>query len=339
MSEPTRTDYKFNGFTLDGITEDTINNKWTFIKNNPTITINWLKYFSIIIIEEEAEVTIEKTKAVKGEFIEFTVRYLKDKSKKTTAKGVTLNGVSTGTSFSFTMPENDVTITAHSEESTGCFTKGTLIMLSNGTYKKIENLCVGDIIKTFNHELGIFENQPITYIPYHSKSIYEVLELKFENNYTIKVLFAHGFMNASTRKYEEISASNVDSKLGEFYLFVDNLSFIKRKLISYEIYNEETECFSLSSAYNLNHIANGALCISDDISGLYNYFELDETYKYDVSKMKNDINNYGLLNYDDVSYFMSREIYELFNVKYLSISIGKGLITIKQMEEYILKFA
>lgn len=93
-------------------------------------------------------------------------------------------------------------------------------MISDGTYKEIEKLKVGDSIKSFNHETGQIENQFITYIPYHSKKNYQVLELHFDNKKQIKVLFAHGFMNASTRKYEEISFDNVEKKLGQSFLML-----------------------------------------------------------------------------------------------------------------------
>lgn len=236
-----------------------------------------------------------------------------------------------------------ISITVHQlivkNEISGCFAEGTEIMMADGSYKKIENIKVGDYIKTFNHESGQLENQFVTYIPYHSENIYEVLKLNFEGGYSIEVLFAHGFLNASTRLYEEISAYNVENKIGEEYIFVEDNSLTRRTLLSYDIYNKVTECYSLSSAYNLNHIANGALCISDDIEGLYNYFELDESFKYDEIKKAQDIAKYGLLSYDEVSYFMSKEIYDLFNVKYLSVSIGKGMITMEKMEEYIAKFA
>lgn len=221
----------------------------------------------------------------------------------------------------------------------GCFAKGTKILMSDGSYKNIEDIKVGDYIKTFNHDIGAIEDQFITYIPYHSKNIYKVLKLKFEGAYNIEVLYAHGFMNANTRLYEEISYNNVESKLGERYLFVEKDKLVTRKLVSFEIYDKFTECYSLASAYNLNHIANGALCISDDIEGLYNYFELDQNYKYDSIKKEEDLKKYGLLDYSAVSYFMSKEIYDLFNVKYLSVAIGKGMITIEKMEEYINKFA
>lgn len=255
-------------------------------------------------------------------------------------KGSALSG-SNGNSTSKTIITEKSTIHAYIETSGGgCFTKGTSIMMASGLYKKIEDIKVGDYIKTFNHETGMLENQFVTYIPHREEKIYNVLELTFSNGKSIKVLFAHGFMNCETKEYEEISYANASSKIGNKYLFVDE-NGIKTEsvLVSYKIYEELTESYSISSAYNLNHIINGALCISDDIQGLYNYFELDNDYKYDSVKKQQDIEKYGLLEYEKVSYFMSREIYDLFNVKYLSVSIGKGLITIEIMEEYIAKFA
>lgn len=234
---------------------------------------------------------------------------------------------------------DNITIT-YTGKKGGCFATGTNILLADGTYKKIEEINVGDTILSFNHELGIAEEQIVTFIPYHSTDIYKVLELQFENGKVIKVLFAHGFLNSNTRKYEEISYDNVSSMIGNKYVFMDEQGQITNvELISYQIYEEVTECYSLSTAYNLNHFVEGALCISDDIRGLYNYFEIDENLRYDEVLKAKDIEKYGLLSYEDVSDFMSFEIYELFNVQYLSVSIGKGLITIEIMKEYIEKFA
>ncbi|MCM1261050.1 MAG: hypothetical protein NC182_07935 [Prevotella sp.] len=128
--------------------------------------------------------------------------------------------------------------------------------------------------------------------------------------------------------------------VGNEYIFLNEQGELTTsRLKSYTIYDEITECYSNSSSYNLNHFVNGALCISDDIQGLYNYFELDENFKYDEALKEQDIQKYGLLSYEEVADFMTKEIYELFNVKYLSVSIGKGLITRDIMMAYIKQFA
>ena len=222
----------------------------------------------------------------------------------------------------------------------GCFAKGTPVLMANNLYKAIEDIEVGDIIRTFSHETGQFEDQPVTFIPYHEEAVYDVLKLNFENGKQLDVLFGHGFMNAETREYEEIRYENVSEKIGNTYLFVDDdQKLYTSALVSYEIVKERTECYSLASAYNLNHILDGALCISDDIEGLYNYFELDGEWKYDEAKKQRDLELYGLLPYEDVAYFMTPEIYDVFNVKYLNVSIGKGLITMEKMEDYIRRYA
>lgn len=251
-----------------------------------------------------------------------------------------LTFVSTDSGTQQTISSGEITFTGTKKSSGGCFTKGTLILCEDGRYKPIEKIRVGDSILTWSHEKGKVESQIVAFIPYHSEDTYEVLELTFENGKSIKVLFAHGFMNCRTRQYEEISLQNVSKKLGTEYLFVTNDGKLsKSKLISYKSYFEITECYSISSAYNLNHIINGALCISDDIEGLYNYFELNPNYRYDEEKKEKDISVYGLLSFDDVSDFMPFEIYDMFNAKYLSVSIGKRLITMGKMREYIKKYA
>lgn len=225
-------------------------------------------------------------------------------------------------------------------KDSACFARGTKILMANGKYNNIENIKVGDMIKTFNHHTGKLENQFVTFIPYKEYDYFKILELEFSNGTKVKVIVAHGFMNYYTKLYEEISIENVDDKIGNEYLFFDEEGkLISSKLKSYEIYEEYTESYSLASAYNLNHIIDGALCMSDDIQGLYNYFALDEEFKYDIKLMNQDIGVYGLLSYSSVADFMSYDIYEWFNVQYLSISIGKGMITMDIMREYIRKYA
>lgn len=49
--------------------------------------------------------------------------------------------------------------------------------------------------------------------------------------------------------------------------------------------------------------------------------------KINEEAYNSDIEKYGILKYEEVSNFMSEEVFQAFNGKYLKISIGKGLIT------------
>lgn len=341
---PVKEGYRFDqwvvtGATVSGTTVDLPNENGIEV----SITATYIKQYKVTIEGDTNYIKVENADGVvaNGSIVDegssLTVTSTDSKTTATITIGSKITNVSESGSQTVIVT-GDVKVVA--TRKSGCFAKGTPILLSDGTYRNIEDISVGDKILTFNHETGKTEEQIVTYIPYHSINVYQVLELEFENGKRIKVLYAHGFMNAQTRKYEEISYSNVSMMVGNEYVFLNEQGQLTTsKLKSYAIYDEITECYSISSSYNLNHIVNGALCISDDIQGLYNYFELDENFKYDEVLKEQDIQKYGLLSYDEVADFMTREIYELFNVKYLSVSIGKGLITRDIMMAYIKQFA
>lgn len=220
----------------------------------------------------------------------------------------------------------------------GCFTPDTLVMLADGHKEEVKNLKVGDLIMTYNHELGKWEAQPIAVLTYQEAAKHQVLDLYFANGNKIEVLFGHVFLNANTRLYDEIRLENITEYLGEEYLYKDGNELKKTKLINYEIREENTEVYSIVSAYNYNHLLDDMLCISDDIPGLYNYFELDENYNYDLAKMQADIAKYGLYTYEDFQDYISYEEFVIFNAKYLKVAVGKGLLTKETIIEYINKY-
>ena len=51
----------------------------------------------------------------------------------------------------------------------------------------------------------------------------------------------------------------------------------------------------------MNCVANGFINITDDIAGLYNYFDYDENLKYDAEQKQKDIEKYGLYSYSEWS--------------------------------------
>lgn len=68
-------------------------------------------------------------------------------------------------------------------------------------------------------------------------------------------------------------------------------------------------------------------------------FDYDsKTLAFDKGKMQADIRKYGLLTYKDFERFFPEEIYNLLPCKYLSVSVGKGLITWDIFEGYVKKW-
>lgn len=255
-------------------------------------------------------------------------------SKWSHIQSITINGssYSDGNNHSVNGPTK-IEITPES----GCFAKGTLILLANGSCKPVESLCVGDEILIMNHDTGKLEPGFVAYIFENGNEVREVMNLIFDKNTNIEVLYGHCFFDKSLCKYIEIRPDNVLNFIGHEFYYFDSLT--KRgyytKLEKVEYYQKETPAYAVVSAYHMNCVANGFVNITDDIAGLYNYFDYDENLKYDADKKKKDIDKYGLYEYSEWSDWFTPEEFELFAVKYLKISVGKKLLTEEKIKEYV----
>ena len=224
----------------------------------------------------------------------------------------------------------------------GCFAKGTLITVADGTQIPVENLKEGDNIIVFNHTTGDIDVAPISYIVHDGHKEYEVLTLRFGDVTSVDVLFEHGFFDTDSKRYVLINAENAKEYIGHRFYHATCLNGAYEKkivtLTDYSVHREETECYSVLTAAHINHIANGMLAVTDDIKGIYNIFDLDDDYKYDAAKMAADIEQYGLFSYDEWSDYATAEQFAAFNGAYLKVAIGKGLVTVNEIMGYIEKF-
>lgn len=226
------------------------------------------------------------------------------------------------------------------EESGGCYAKGTQILMGDGTYKAVENLQVGEEIMIMNHDTGQLEKGIAAYIFENNDEVSEVMNLMFENGKNIEVLYGHCFFDRSVCKYVEIRPENVSSYIShEFYYYdTGTQTGYYTKLKSVQYYQKRTPAYAVVSAYHMNCVANGFINITDDIAGLYNYFDYDENLKYDAEQKQKDIEKYGLYSYSEWSDWFTPEEFELFSVKYLKISVGKGLLTEDKIKEYVERY-
>ncbi len=231
----------------------------------------------------------------------------------------------------------------------GCYAKGTLITMADGSQVPVEQLKSGDSVLVFNHETGELDVAPIAYIFYDGQKEYDVIRLDFGDKAKVEVLFGHSFFDTDLKKYVLINTDTVKEYVGHnfYYVSLENGEYKKSiaTLTGYETYQKGTECFAVLSARHINCVANGLLNILDDgnkPSGLLecftNVFELDDDYKFDREKMAADIEKYGLFTYDDWKEYVTEEQFYAFNGAYLKVAIGKGLITAEEIVEYIEKF-
>lgn len=227
------------------------------------------------------------------------------------------------------------TYTAKKTPEGGCFADGTPILMADGTYQTIENIKLGEYIQTINHETGKVENQKVFAIVEKEAGNYEVLRLKFSNGKYIDVLFEHGFFDMNLLQYVQINKHNVSNYVGHSFYSIDG----KVQLEGYDIFNTYTHIWSIASYKNINAFANGMLSVSDDIEGFYNIFEYDENLKYNPEAYERDLQLYGLFSYEELKHLISYEMYEGLNAKYLKVAIGKGLVTMEKLLQYLEKYS
>ncbi len=233
------------------------------------------------------------------------------------------------TEYSFTMPKADVTLTVYSNPD-GCFTPDTLITLADGSMIPVKELCVGDEVLVFDHVTGEISTSPVAYIAIDKAEKWETISLMFEGGVTVDVISEHGFFDLTTGGYVMINAENVSEYVGHTFAGMagaDGETLGALKLVSYEFGEAGSEAYSVVTAKDLNHFANGMLVFTDGIDGLYNIFEYGEGMKYDEEAMAADIERYGLYTYEDWSDYITYEQFLAYNVQYLKVSVGKGLIT------------
>lgn len=233
------------------------------------------------------------------------------------------------TEYSFTMPKADVTLIVYSNPD-GCFTPDTLITLADGSMIPVKELCVGDEVLVFDHVTGEISTSPVAYISIDKAEKWETISLDFEGGVTVDVIYEHGFFDLTTGGYVMINAENVSEYVGHTFAGMagaDGETLGALKLVSYEFGEAGSEAYSVVTAKDLNHFANGMLVFTDGIDGLYNIFEYGEGMKYDEEAMAADIERYGLYTYEDWSDYLTYEQFLAYNVQYLKVSVGKGLIT------------
>ena len=291
----------------EGVDESTITYNWTVSGNGATLSSNTGKTVTLTTPANDAS-SEDITYAVKVE------------ATQTKDDGTQIS-VEDNANFVATHPS-------------GCFAEGTMILLSNGTYKAIEDMTGDEEILTFDHLSGEVVSKPVSAIIKKSYGNHELLTLEFENHKPIDVLYEHGFFDQNLSKYVQINANNVDEYLG--HTFISGKGSVK--LIDYTLGEKETYIYNIASYENINAYINGMLSISDDIEGFYNVFEYDENGKYIEEYYLDDIEQYGLFEYDELQDYISYDLYNAINAKYLKVAIGKGLITFDDLLIYLEKY-
>ncbi|MBQ9706621.1 MAG: InlB B-repeat-containing protein [Clostridia bacterium] len=350
LPTPTRTGYTFTGWYTATSGGTKVGNAGASYTPTANITLHaqWDPLpFTITVTTNNATVKVNGTTVNNngtvsipcGTQVTVEVTYSQTENQSTTIKGAD------GTIYTspFNMPAQNVTIHATSSApSSGCIAAGTLITMADGSKKKIELLSNSDMILGFDHETGKLKAVPIAYLDCSAKEILTVIDMVIGDT-NVKVINEHGFFDVDLKEYVIININNADDYLGHRFLkvYIDENGEEQQEIVtftSYSVYQEETRWYSLVAAFTINHLANDILTISDNLIGLYDYFELDNEFKYDAVQKEQDILTYGLFVYDDWKEYLTIEQFYAFNCHYLKVSVGKGILTEDLIFYYINRY-
>lgn len=221
---------------------------------------------------------------------------------------------------------------AHDCPST-CVTGDTLVTLSDGSQKRIDEITSEDELLVWDFYEGKYAAKTPAIIFDHGAANNTVIKLKFEDGRELKVVNMHQFFDVQENKFVTINEENVESYLNHEFIKMDGNSYSSVKLTDYEISKDRVEAYGIISAQHYNIITEGLLTTDFEAYdyGLFNYFEVGENLTFDAEKMNSDISEYGLYDYEDFKGYLTPELFDLFNVKYMKVSVGKGQYTYQDM--------
>ena len=233
-----------------------------------------------------------------------------------------------------------VSITAKSDS---CLAAGSMIMMADGSEKKVEEITPDDFLLVFNHETGKFESAKVMFVDSDGWRTWRVINLRFSDGTVTRIIYEHGFFDLTLNTYVYIDEFNAQDYIGHYFAttkVVDgNYLTGQTQLVDWFVTDEYTGCYSPTTVYHLNLIVDGKLSMPGGIKGMFNFFDYDpETLAYDKQAMEEDIATYGLMTYDDFKDYMSYEVYCLFPAQYISVSLGKGLMTMEDLEYLIQRY-
>ena len=248
------------------------------------------------------------------------------------SSGTGYSVVDESSGFDLYTGSDDGTIAIHMRY-TGCITESTLVTLANGTKVPVKELQGDEELLVWDFETGSYSTAPIVFIEPEEERDYDIIHLYFDDGTDIETMFEHGFYDYTLNKYIYINDDNPEQYIGHEFVKQDGNTYETVELVRVEHEVKRTRVYGLTTFKHFNFFNNDMLSIEGNITGMFNYFEVDRnTMSYDQARKQADIEQYGLLTYEELVEHIGEGIiselgFEAYNGQYLKVSVGKGLIT------------
>jgi len=215
-----------------------------------------------------------------------------------------------------------------------CLTPETLILLADGSEKRVDELETSDRLMAWDFDRGCLTSAPLTFF-HRVEEEAPALRVSFSDGTELGIVGEHVLFDLTDRQFVAISEAGQEetlkghrfAKLAEGQMTEVELTGIREDGTAGAYYSPVTEA-------HFNCFANGMLNISGFMEGFYNVFDLEEDeLKYDAAQKAADWAAMGDLPEELYEALVSQELLARNNVGWLSVSIGKGLISAEELYE------
>ncbi|MBQ2695018.1 hypothetical protein IJG04_00005, partial [Candidatus Saccharibacteria bacterium] len=241
--------------------------------------------------------------------------------------------------FNLTVGIDNGAITIEKDSSnTNCITADTLITLADGDKKRVADLTGDEELLVWDFDIASYSSAPIVFIELEPEDDYRIIHLFFDDQTDVEISYEHGFFDYTLGKFIYVNENNPEQYIGHRFIMQDGDSYKTVVLTDIKHETKHTTLYGLTTYKQFNFFNNDMLSIGGNITGMFNYFDVDlNTMGYDQEKKQADIAKYGLLTYEDFQGVIDEFGFEAYNGQYLNVSIGKGLTTwekIKALADY-----
>ena len=216
-----------------------------------------------------------------------------------------------------------------------CIEIGSLITMADGTTQKVEDLRIGDNVRTWDFETGSYASRPIILIE-KQLTYTKVTTIRFDDGTSLNIIGGQTFFDVDKKDYVVLDSSNIDSYRGTRIMAGGSSVSIKTIVDSSSIM-KTTTAYELITAFDYNFFANGTMTLTP-LAPSHTFFDVNDSYQYDPSAKANDISTYGLYTYDDFRDELSESQFVATNGAYWKVAVGKGYVTEEYVHEVIALF-
>ncbi len=219
----------------------------------------------------------------------------------------------------------DITIEVTTDSSNNiCLAEGTLIMLWDGSYKKIEDIRYNDLLKVWNHDTGSYGYEYAGWIEQEGVAT-EYTKVTFSDGNELKVVGNHSVFSKTLNKYVDINSDEFN--IGDEVINLSNgINYVT--VTNIEHVNEEVRYYHVISTRYFNLITNEILTTYEIYNNVSNFMGFGENLKW----QNTEIVRSDMYTYEDFQY-LEKYLFKVFRLEETKYLVETGLVTPEEFED------